>query len=199
MLLKRRANIAMNTYVSSGFMFLSVALCLGCQNTYAQEQSTVGLYDKKPIPTNERIDRLVVYKSKHIMEAWSGKRLLKVYQISIGKGNPGPKRHQGDNKTPEGEYRINNRFVSKKFHRFLQISYPENKDRKAFLKSKANGLIPKDAKIGGSIGIHGEKKGYERLPHKWADWTQGCIAVNNDEIEELFIAVKPNAKVIILP
>jgi murein L,D-transpeptidase YafK len=158
-----------------------------------------GVYQDRPIPAGERIDRLVIHKSDHRMEAWSGGRLLKSYAISIGSGNPGPKRRRGDQKTPEGRYRIDRRFVSKKFHRFLHISYPNEADQKAFQDAIRAGVIQPDAHIGGSIGIHGEKSGHEWLPHKWMDWTQGCIAVDNDEAEELYRAVGRNALVIISP
>lgn len=147
----------------------------------------------RPIPDRERIDRLVVYKAEHRLEAWSGQRLLRTYGIAIGSGNPGPKRQRGDKKTPEGRYTIDRRFVSKKFHRFLHVSYPNQKDREAFIRLKLKG------DIGGDIGIHGEKSSYGWLPHKWADWTQGCIAVDNDEIEELYRLVVTGAQVIIYP
>ena len=147
----------------------------------------------RPIPEREKIDRLVIYKADHRMESWSGKRLLKTYGIAIGSGNPGPKRQKGDKKTPEGRYIIDRRFVSQKFHRFLHLSYPNRKDRQAFARLKLKGSI------GGDIGIHGEKSSYGWLPHKWVDWTQGCIAVDNDEIEELYRLVAPNAQVTIYP
>jgi murein L,D-transpeptidase YafK len=127
------------------------------------------------------------------MEAWSGQRLLKTYGIAIGSGNPGPKRQRGDKKTPEGRYKIDRRFVSKKFHRFLHISYPNRKDREAFKGLNIKG------DPGGDIGIHGEKSSYGWLPHKWVDWTLGCIAVDNDEIEELYRLVVPGAEVIVYP
>jgi murein L,D-transpeptidase YafK len=155
--------------------------------------STSACSAARPIPKKERIDRLVIYKADHRMEAWSGKRLLKTYGIAIGSGDAGPKRQRGDKKTPEGRYKIDRRFVSKKFHRFLHISYPNQKDRETFARLKLKGSI------GGDIGIHGEKSSYGWLPHKWVDWTQGCIAVDNDEIEELYRLVVPGAVVIIYP
>ena len=158
-----------------------------------------GRHDGKPLPAAAKIDRLVIDKSERRMEAWSGEVLLKVYEVALGKGKPGPKRMRGDNRTPEGRYRIDRRFVSQKFHRFLHVSYPSAADRERFAELKAAGRISKSASIGGDIGIHGERKGLEWLPHKWVNWTQGCIAVDNDEIEELYRAVKQNAEVVIRP
>lgn len=145
------------------------------------------------------IDRLVISKSRHRMEAWSGTRLVKIYRVAVGRGGAGPKLMEGDNRTPEGLYRVVRRFPSRKYHRFLLLSYPNDRDRRAFLQARRAGRIPAGARIGGQIGIHGEKRGFRLLPHKWVDWTQGCVAVDDDEIEELYTAVAPDARVEILP
>jgi murein L,D-transpeptidase YafK len=158
-----------------------------------------GAYADEPLPGSVRIDRIVVDKSDHTMEVYDGKKHLKTYKIAIGKGSDGPKQVQGDNRTPEGEYRIDSRHHSKKFHRFLHVSYPNRVDRKAFKQGRKEGSISKSAKIGGAVGIHGEKQGKEWLPHKLVDWTQGCIALDNDEIEELYRSVKDGAVVVIVP
>lgn len=163
---------------------------------------TMGLYASvlaEPLPKDAVIDRIVAYKGKHLMEVYDGETLLKTYSIAVGKGGQGPKRYFNDNKTPEGEYRIDSRHKSRKFHLFLHVSYPNRADRRAYKRGKRDGTIPSGRSIGGAIGIHGEKKGKEWLPHKLVDWTQGCIAVDNDEIEELYRAVKKNAKLIINP
>ena len=147
----------------------------------------------------EPIDKIVIYKGRHRLEAWAGARVVKAYRVAIGRGGAGPKRYEGDNKTPEGSYRVSRRFVSASFHRFLHLSYPNAEDRRAFARGQRDGSIPRGARIGGAIGIHGEKRGLRVLPHKWVDWTQGCIAVDNPEIEELYRAVKPMAVVEIRP
>ncbi len=133
------------------------------------------------------------------MELWSQGRLLKTYRVVIGRGGAGPKRMEGDGKTPEGKYHIDSRHVSAHYHRFLHVSYPNDADRRFFTRAQKEGKLPPDAKIGGDIGIHGERRGLTWLPHKWIDWTQGCIALDNDEIEEIYPVVKPQAEVEILP
>jgi len=152
-----------------------------------------------PLPDGAEIDRIVVYKGKHTMEVYDGETLLKTYTVAVGRGGKGPKRTSGDNKTPEGKYRIDGRHKSSKFHRFLHVSYPNREDKNAFKQGKKKGTIRSGARIGGAIGLHGEKKDRTWLPHKWVDWTQGCIAVDNDEIEELYRAVKKNAVLEIYP
>jgi murein L,D-transpeptidase YafK len=181
--------------IRSLLLFGALPAILCCSKASGQSP----LYAGRPIPKQQRVDRIVVFKGKHRLQAWSKNRLLKVYKIAIGSGGAGPKRYQGDKKTPEGRYRIDRRHISRKFHRFLHISYPNKKDRRAYAAGRASGAIKKRAGIGSAIGIHGEKKGLGWLPHKWVDWTQGCIAVDNSEIEELYRAVVRNAIIVIHP
>ena len=124
---------------------------------------------------------------------------MKTYRVATGSGSGGHKRMEGDKRTPEGEYRIDSRHVSGDYLRFLHVSYPNARDRKSFRKAKRSGALPNDARIGGAIGIHGEAKGYGGLSHKTVNWTDGCIAVDNDEILELYEAIHHNAKVVIHP
>lgn len=145
------------------------------------------------------VDRVVIRKAAHLLEAWSGEHLLRQYRVAIGAGGAGPKRAEGDNRTPEGRYRIDRRHRSRAFHRFLHVSYPSAEDRRAFREALRRGDLPRGARIGGDIGIHGEARGWEGAPHKSVDWTAGCVALDNDEIEELFAAVRPGAAVEILP
>ena len=147
----------------------------------------------------QSIDRIVIYKGKHLMEAYSNDRLVKTYTVSIGRGGHGPKQVEGDQKTPEGIYRIDSRHVSETFHRFLHISYPNSEDRARFDRLKKEKRFPHFARIGGDVGIHGQRKGLGWLPHKWLDWTLGCVAVDNDEIEELYVTVKHGARCEIYP
>jgi murein L,D-transpeptidase YafK len=158
-----------------------------------------GAYADEGLPATAKIDRIVVSKEGHTMAVYAGETLLKTYRVAIGKGGEGPKRMEGDNRTPEGSYVVDGRHHSRQFHRFLHLSYPNKDDRKAFQAARKAGEIPKDARLGGAIGIHGEKRGREWLPHKLADWTQGCIALDNDEIEELYERVEKGAVVEILP
>ena len=137
------------------------------------------LWPEKKIPAGRIAERLVVYKSDRKMELWSNNKITKVYQISLG-GNPkGHKKLQGDSKTPEGLYYIDSKNPNSRFHLNLGISYPNEEDR---LNSK---------NPGGDIKIHGLKngKGFIGKFHRLFDWTDGCIAVTNIEIEELYEAV----------
>ena len=156
-------------------------------------EPTVAAPIETPLPENAVIDRLVVHKSKRTMSAYSQGRLLKTYPISLGKQPVGHKQFEGDGKTPEGKYRINERNPNSGYHKNLGVSYPNEAD-KAY--AAAQGKSP-----GGLIKIHGMKNGWGFIgkKHLQRDWTNGCIAVTDEEVDELYRSVKHNAEIEILP
>ncbi|AJE02233.1 L,D-transpeptidase family protein [Geobacter pickeringii] len=130
-------------------------------------------------------DRILIEKKERRMTLLSKGEVLKTYRIALG-GNPnGPKERQGDNKTPEGTYSIDSRNKDSRYHLSLHISYPNERDRK---RAKELGVSP-----GGNIMIHGIKNGFSWVgdAHTEVDWTKGCIAVTDEEIEEI-AKVAPN-------
>lgn len=145
------------------------------------------------------VDRIVVDKSEHTLEAFRMDRLVRTFTVAIGLGGEGAKRFEGDLKTPEGTYRIDRRHRSEAFHRFLHVSYPNAADRAAHARGVRDGTIPRGVGIGGAIGIHGAPRGIFHDVHKAVDWTAGCIALDDDEIEALYRAVRTNAVVVIRP
>lgn len=127
------------------------------------------------------------------MQLYQGEHLLKSYRIALG-GNPtGPKIRQGDHKTPEGIYRIDAKNARSQFHLSLHISYPNENDR---ANARKLGVAP-----GGDIMIHGLPDRYAYLGslHTKYDWTDGCIAVTNAEIEEIWKLVPTGTEVEIRP
>jgi tetratricopeptide (TPR) repeat protein len=124
-------------------------------------------------------DRILIEKNERRLTLISKGKVLKAYKIALG-GNPnGPKEMQGDNKTPEGTYVIDSRNRDSRYHLSLHISYPNEKDKK---RAKQRGVSP-----GGDIMIHGIKNGFSWVGdlHTEVDWTKGCIAVTDEEIEEI--------------
>lgn len=135
---------------------------------------------KNQIPGEQKADRIVVEKSKHTMTLMAGPRTLKVYKVALGRGGSGSKERAGDNKTPEGEYVIDQKNARSRFHLALHISYPNADDKK---RAHEAGVDP-----GGAIMIHGLENGlgWQGLIQHDVDWTEGCVAVSNSEIEEIW-------------
>jgi len=124
-------------------------------------------------------DKILIEKKQRRLILISKGEVLKTYKVALG-GNPnGPKERQGDNKTPEGTYLIDSRNKDSRYHLSLHISYPNERDKK---RAKELGVSP-----GGDIMIHGIKNGFSRVGdfHTEIDWTKGCIAVTDEEIEEI--------------
>lgn len=176
------------------------AVGLGSTALACATAAQAGRYGGAPLPRSTRIDRLVVDKSDHRLEAWSGDALVKTYSVAIGSGGQGDKRWEGDGRTPEGHYRIDSRHHSRRFHRFLHISYPNADDRRRYREALRRGEVPDGAGIGGDIGIHGQSdEPFVRALGRSIDWTAGCISVDDDEAEELYGAVVPDADIEIRP
>lgn len=125
-------------------------------------------------------DRVVIKKGERLLHLMKGGQVLKSYKIALGRSPKGHKVQLGDYKTPEGEYVIDWRNPNSKFHLSMHISYPNQKDIE---KARRLGVTP-----GGAIMIHGLPNGlgWIKEMHRIVDWTQGCIAVTNEEMEEIW-------------
>lgn len=147
-----------------------------------------------PPVTEIRID-----KSEHTLDLVAGGKIVRSYRVALGPGGPGPKRYEGDKRTPVGTYRVAGR-IDGLFHRFLIVSYPNEEDRARFAELKRRGEVPPGRGVGHSIGIHGVGSGGTRQlagVHKESDWTLGCIALDDDEIDEIARRTPDGAKIVI--
>ena len=137
--------------------------------------------------------RLVVHKREHRMRAYRGNTLLREFRVALGRGGLAPKVQQGDGRVPEGEYAIDTRNRNSAFHLSLRISYPSPQQVRA---AAVRGIDP-----GGDIMIHGLPNGLAPVgkSHRLADWTEGCIAVTNPEIEWLWRSVPDGTPILIMP
>lgn len=143
--------------------------------------------------TASEVDRVIVSKSNRKLYLMQGSSVIKAYPVSLGKNPVGHKTQVGDQRTPEGRYKINWRNPNSRYHLALHISYPSTKDKKSAARK---GVHP-----GGNIMLHG-------LPSKYADganvmlgldWTDGCIAVSNEAIEEIWQMIADNTTIDIFP
>ena len=134
------------------------------------------------------VTRIVVYKGERKLHLVNGVKALKTYKIGLG-GNPvGDKKFEGDFKTPEGVYLIDRQNPNSAYHLSLGISYPSIQDIE---EAKSLGKEP-----GGDIFIHGRAR---KNRGRGKDWTAGCIAVKDREMEEIYSMVRVGTEIIILP
>lgn len=145
---------------------------------------------ENPLSANATADRVLIEKSKRRLTLLNKNTPLKTYEVSLGKEPEGKKIEEGDGRTPEGIYSIDRRKPNSKYHRALHVSYPSAGD---ITQAKARGVSP-----GGDIMIHGLPNGIGFIGklHTKRDWTLGCIAVTNPEIEEIWRVVPDGATVV---
>jgi murein L,D-transpeptidase YafK len=138
-----------------------------------------------PLPDHVTADSVLVEKSAHRMSLLKDGQVLRAYRVALGRGGLEPKLREGDARTPEGTYVIDRHNPRSCCHLALHISYPNALD---IASARARGVKP-----GGDIEIHGLSKGW----HRTRDWTHGCIAVTNSEMEEIWHAVPDGTPIVI--
>jgi lipoprotein-anchoring transpeptidase ErfK/SrfK len=146
----------------------------------------------KYLPLPEEVKIIVRKKDRKLLLYEKGE-LLKMFPVDLGKNPRGPKIFQGDMRTPEGEYNVVERkdVGQTKFYLALLLNYPNGADRLRHDWAIKNGYLPRDVGIGGLIEIHGEGIGF--------DWTEGCIALDNSHMQELFKKIPVGTPVRIEP
>ena len=143
--------------------------------------------------TTLKADRVVVLKGERKLVLMRGKQVLRVYRVALGRNATGHKIKAGDNRTPEGDYVLDSRLKDSQFYRALHISYPNWYDRS---RAEFLGVPP-----GGAIMIHGLPNDVPRdfVGHPRIDWTNGCIAVTNREMDEIWAMVEDGTAINIYP
>ena len=176
-----RSNRSKNLIVS--LSILCALLVLSCH----------GATSKADAPTTEKADSILILKKDHILQLLAGGRVIRTYKVALGRGGLAPKEREGDGRTPEGHYVIDARNANSHYHRALHLSYPNADDR---ARAARQGVSP-----GGAIMIHGLPNGVAWLgaSHLLCDWTLGCIAVTDAEIDEIWDLVPIGTPVEIRP
>lgn len=140
---------------------------------------------------------IIVDKSDNTLTVYDSEDWLVQYPCTFGSEDLGDKMKEGDRRTPEGRFRISSKYVHKKWSRFMMLDYPNQADYAKFNQRKAKGLIPASAKIGGAIGIHGTWPREEWAVENLQSWTQGCVSMKNEDVQELYQMILPGTLVII--
>src|SRR5579863_3703983 len=140
-----------------------------------------------------RADRVVVLKKEHTLQLLSHGKVIKSYKVALGGDPVGAKTRQGDHKTPEGVYVLDSRNAHSQFYKSIHISYPNARDRAA---ARQNHVSP-----GGDVFVHGLPNGYGAIgaAHRLKDWTDGCVAVTDEEIDEIWRVVADGTPIEIRP
>lgn len=179
------------------FFVTIIALSLICLPTSVQAEDILLFSIQGQVEdihlASVQADLVVVEKSARRLTLFKDRKSIRTYKIALGRSPTGAKYKQGDRRTPEGFYMIDGRDAESQFHRSLHISYPNVRDL------EIAGLLR--VSPGSGILIHGLNKDYEWMGryHAAINWTNGCIAVTNEEIEEIWELVPDGTEVQIKP
>jgi len=169
--------------IRAGIALVMLCLLASCGGDSAQPRNKFKSYSGPPVT------QVVVKKGERKMYMVSGRTVLASYDINLGNQPVGAKQFEGDGRTPEGMYFIDRKNPRSRYHLSVGISYPAAKD---IAYAASMGLRP-----GGDIMIHG--LGPDGRALNRPDWTAGCIAVNDEEIEDIFAMLNPGVPVFIYP
>ncbi|MDR2487960.1 MAG: L,D-transpeptidase family protein [Desulfovibrio sp.] len=150
-------------------------------------------YPQGSLPDGVKFDKLLLEKSKRRLTAYVGSKPTRIYLVALGENPVGHKQFEGDKRTPEGTYIINDKNPNSAYYKNIGISYPNAEDR---ARAKKFNKRP-----GGDIKIHGLAPHFADIgaAHRLMDWTYGCIAVTNPEIEEIFSRTAVGTPIEIVP
>ncbi|MCW5900578.1 MAG: L,D-transpeptidase [Flavobacteriales bacterium] len=142
--------------------------------------------------------RLVVRKAARLLMVVASGDTLKRYPCVLGEAPVGDKSMQGDRCTPEGTFTFRDKYPHREWHKFAWIDYPNEESWRRFRQRKRDGLIPANAAIGGEIGIHGVPEGMDHWIGMGHDWTFGCIAMRNADLDELWTWIRPRSSILVI-
>jgi murein L,D-transpeptidase YafK len=140
---------------------------------------------------------LVVDKSKYSLRLYYNKKLVRSYKAVFGPNPAFDKRMEGDRCTPEGWFKIANKHASSKYNKILMLDYPNDSSKMKFSQNKTTGKIPSGARIGGDVGIHGIWKGGDDMIELNVGWTDGCVALKNKDMDDLYTLIGVGTRVLI--
>ncbi|MEO8067945.1 MAG: L,D-transpeptidase family protein [Flavobacteriales bacterium] len=189
------------------YVLLLIPLFGACQDPSATRETSDGLVPAAPsvhphadrplavlidsLHLNAKSIRFHVDKSERRFRVYVDDSLMKTYPCVLGEKPVGDKFHQGDRKTPEGTFTFRSKRMHNAWHKFIWVDYPNAVSWRRFNERRAQGLIPAGKDIGGEIGIHGVPDGYDHWIDAGQDWTWGCIALRNADVDEIYPYILP--------
>jgi len=179
--------------------FIILVLILVCnaqeKNSFNKDLSLAEIINSLNIDKNKI--SVLIDKSDYRLYVRASQKVLKEYLVVFGENIVDDKLMQGDKCTPEGKFNMVTKYPHKKWSKFIWINYPNDDSWKKYKAAKNEGRIPKDAHIGGEVGIHVVPKGMDFLIDIKYNWTLGCIAMKNNDLDELYPFITKSTMIVI--
>jgi len=150
-----------------------------------------------PAPAGAAGDLILVDKSEHRLWLFSGREVIESHSVALGSGGQGQKGYEGDKVTPIGSYQVTHIIPKTRWHTYLALDYPREEDKRRYAELVARGEAPPGTTAGSGIAIHGRRADMPDGAHKLIDWTLGCVALDNAEIDAIAGKIKKGARVVI--
>jgi murein L,D-transpeptidase YafK len=182
----------MNRRLAAGLFFITVFSLFAFRSVsfrYTAKRSFVGY----PIGSVY----MIVDKSDYELQVYDSKGWYATYPVVFGNKSLQDKMMEGDRNTPEGTFRISSKRPHNKWNKIMLLDYPTQESWEKFKWRKSQGIIPPSAKIGGGIGIHGTWPNDNIVVDDYTNWTQGCVSLRNNDMDEIYSFVQPGTKVVI--
>ncbi len=182
----------MRTKLSGGLFLLAVVSILAFKsiNSRSANKRAPGSEPKGTV-------YIIVDKSDYELQVYDDEGWYATYPVVFGSKSLDDKMYAGDRKTPEGNFRIVTKRPHAKWDKMLLLDYPTKESWQKFNERKAQGLIPKNATIGGDIAIHGTWPNDNIVVDNYTNWTQGCVAMRNEDLDEVCEFIQPGTRVTI--
>lgn len=129
---------------------------------------------------------IVIDKRKYELSVYDAQGWYATYPVVFGNNSLADKKMEGDRNTPEGNFKVNQKNPHAKWDRYMGIDYPNQESMAKFAARKQRGEIPANAKPGGAIGIHGTWPGEDYVVDRFTNWTNGCISLKRNDVEDLY-------------
>jgi murein L,D-transpeptidase YafK len=192
-------DIAMKLTVVLSSIFLGSGITLmhsSTGNTVPSLQPS-NYHERKNTGGPEGTIYVIIDKSDYELQVYDDKGWYATYPVVFGSTSLDDKQMEGDRKTPEGEFKVVSKKLHPKWDRFIMLDYPTKESYTKFNQRKQSGEIPRNATIGGGVGIHGTWPHEDYQVDKFKNWTNGCIALKNEDVEDLYNYLPVGTKVTI--
>lgn len=184
---------------------LTVVFCLqSCshQENEIEEEVPRPVLKNYNVPLNQLIDdqkeiKIAVKKSDFTITVIQDGQVLKQYPIVLGKNPKDDKRMEGDYCTPEGQFKMRDKYPHRKWNKFIWLNYPTQESYEKHQQAKKQGQIPENATVGSEIGIHGVPEGKNHWVDNLENWTWGCISMKNDDLDEIYPYINTSTLILI--
>lgn len=165
--------------------------------TFLSFRSLKRVFSKRFFHTMTGTPYIIIDKSDYELQIFDDEGWYATYPVVFGSKDLNDKLMEGDRRTPEGSFRIASKRPHEKWDKMMLLNYPTPADIEKFNQRKARGIVPSNAKIGGGIGIHGTWPRDEMAVDRYQNWTNGCISMKREQVEEIYSLIPVGTNVTI--